>query len=294
MFLIIADFNNTFEGRMNRIIIVLLLFIASVLSQDATAVDTTWQKEAVGSFSFNQAHFDNWVAGGENTFAHQFDLSGKLVYYSDKYIWTNAAKIAFGNSKIGEADTKKTTDELRIESILTYLWEFKTKPYLSLKGETQLAPGYIYDENSNTQVSRFLDPGYFTQSAGFQHSLNKELSIRFGAAVKETITKDFPAPYADDPETQEIETTKIESGMESVLVFSKKINENTLINSTIDLFNNFTSIDATDVRWDTDFTTQITKYINVKLNVKLFYDKDISTKRQLNQSLLLGISYTLF
>jgi len=47
------------------------------------------------------------------------------------------------------------------------------------------------------------------------------------------------------------------------------------------------------VRWDTDITTQITKFINVKLNIKLFYDEDISTKRQLNQSLLLGISYTL-
>ncbi|MEE9572115.1 MAG: DUF3078 domain-containing protein [Candidatus Neomarinimicrobiota bacterium] len=279
---------------MNRLISLLLLLLASLLSQDTTAIDTTWQKEAVGSFSFSQAHFDNWATGGEDTFAHQFDLGGKLVYNSDKYIWTNIGKIAFGNLKIGEAKTKKTIDELRIESILTYLLEFMAEPYLSLKGETQLAPGYTYDEDSKTQVSGFLDPGYFTQSAGFQYSPIEELSIRFGAAVKETITKDFPAPYADDPDTEEIETTKIEPGMETVCSFSKKINENTLINSTIDLFNNFTSIDATDVRWDSDLITQITKYINVKVNVKLFYDRDISTKRQLNQSLLLGISYTLF
>ncbi len=279
---------------MKKLISLLLLLIASVLSQEKTAIDTTWQKEAVGSFSFSQAHFDNWATGGENTFAHQFDLGGKLVYNSDKYIWTNAAKIAFGNSKIGETETKKTIDELRIESIVTYLLEFMAEPYLALKGETQLAPGYIYDENSKTQVSGFLDPGYFTQSVGFQYSPIEELPIRFGAAVKETITKDFPAPYTDDPETKRIETIKIEPGLETVLAFSKKINENTLINATIDLFNNFTSIEATDVRWDTDIITQITKYINVKLNVKLFYDKDISVKRQLNQSLLLGISYTLF
>jgi hypothetical protein len=279
---------------MKKLISLLLLLIASVLSQEKTAIDTTWQKEAVGSFSFSQAHFDNWATGGENTFAHQFDLGGKLVYNSDKYIWTNAAKIAFGNSKIGETETKKTIDELRIESIVTYLLEFMAEPYLALKGETQLAPGYIYDENSKMQVSGFLDPGYFTQSVGFQYSPIEELPIRFGAAVKETITKDFPAPYADDPETKRIETIKIELGLETVLAFSKKINENTLINATIDLFNNFTSIEATDVRWDTDIITQITKYINVKLNVKLFYDKDISVKRQLNQSLLLGISYTLF
>jgi hypothetical protein len=278
---------------MNKIITLILLLSTFVMSQDTTAIDTTWQKEVVGSFSFSQAHFDNWTMGGENAFAHQFDLGCKLVHNNDKYVWTNTGKIAFGNSKIGEAETKKTIDELRVESILTYLWEFVANPYFALKGETQLAPGYIYDENLNTQVSGFLDPGYFTQSAGLQYSPVEKLSVRIGAAVKETITKDFPAPYADDPETEDIETTNIEPGMETVLAFSKKISENTVINSTVDLFNNFGGFDATDVRWDTDIITQITKYINVKFSVKLFYDKDISTKRQLNQSLLLGISYVL-
>jgi len=271
----------------------LLLLLTFVFAQDTTAVDTTWQKEAVGSFSFSQAHFDNWATGGENTLAHQFDLGGKLIYNSDKYTWTSIWKVAFGNSKIGDSEAKKTMDEIRIESLLTYLWKFQPDPYLSLKGETQLAPGYAYNETEKTQISEFLDPGYFTQSAGFIYNPMEELSVRFGVAVKETITKDYPSPFTDDPETEEIETTKIEPGVESVIAYSKKISENTLINSTIDLFNNFAGLDATDVRWDTDITTQITKYINVKFNVKLFYDKDISTIRQLNQSLLLGISYTL-
>jgi len=271
----------------------LLLLLTFVFAQDTTAVDTTWQKEAVASFSFSQAHFDNWATGGENTLAHQFDLGGKLIYNSDRYIWTNTGKVAFGNSKIGGSDAKKTMDEMRVESRLTYLWKFQPDPYLSIKGETQLAPGYAYDETGKIQISAFLDPGYFTQSAGFIYNPMGELSVRFGAAVKETITKDYPSPFADDLETEETEKTKIETGVESIIAYSKKISENTLINSTIDLFNNFTGFDATDVRWDTDITTQITKYINVKFNVKIFYDKDISTKRQRNQSLLLGISYTL-
>ena len=278
---------------MKRIITLLLLAVVYGIAQDTTAIDTTWQKEAIGSLSFSQAHFDNWTTGGENTLAHQFDLSGKIIYNGNKHIWTNTGKIALGNSKIGDAESQKTIDEIRVESLLIYLWKFRPDPYLSIKGETQLTPGYIYGEDEKNQVSTFLDPGYFTQSAGFIYNPKDCLSVRFGAAVKETITNDFSAPYADDPDTEEIETTKVEPGMESVIAFSKKINETTVINSTIDLFNNFDGFDATDVRWDTDVITQITKYINVKLNIKLFYDKDISTKRQLNQSLLLGISYTL-
>ncbi len=92
---------------MKKLISLLLLLIASVLPQEKTAIDTTWQKEAVGSFSFSQAYFDNWAIGGENAGAYQFDLSGKLVRKNDQYVWINTGKIAFGNSKIGEADTKK-------------------------------------------------------------------------------------------------------------------------------------------------------------------------------------------
>ncbi len=277
---------------MNKIILAILLLLTGVMSQDTTVVDTTWQKEAIGSLSFSQANFNNWTSGGENTLALQFDLGGKLIKNSKRYIWINTGKVALGKSKIGDAESKKTIDELRIESLMTYLWKYQPDPYLSIKGETQLAPGYSYGESDKTQVSAFLDPGYFTQSAGFIYNPIEELSVRFGAAVKETITKDYPTPYADDPETEEIETTKIEPGVESVVAFSKKVYENTIINSTIDLFSNFAGFDATDVRWDTDITTKVAKYINIKLNLKLFYDKDISTKRQLNQSLLLGVSYT--
>jgi len=268
-----------------------LLLLTFIFAQDTTAADIAWQKEAIGSLSFSQANFDNWASGGENTLALQFNLGGKLIKKSKRYIWTNTGKIAFGSSKIGDAESKKTIDELRIESLLTYLWKYQPDPYLSIKGETQLAAGYSYGESDKTQVSGFLDPGYFTQSVGFIYVPKEGLSVRFGAAVKETITKDYPSPYADDIETEEIETTKIEPGMESVIAFSKKLNENTIFNFTVDLFNNFTGFNATDVRWDTDITTKITRFINIKFNIRLFYDKDISTKRQLNQSLLLGVSY---
>ena len=64
---------------MNKIITLILLLLVSATSQDTTAADTAWQKEAIGSLSFSQANFDNWASGGENTLALQFDLGGKLI-----------------------------------------------------------------------------------------------------------------------------------------------------------------------------------------------------------------------
>jgi len=277
---------------MNKIIVLIFVLVGLCNAQEVSAVDTAWQKEAVGSLSFSQANFDNWTSGGENTLAYQADLNGKIIHNMSKSIWSNTGKIAYGNSKIGDAETKKTIDEIRIESKLTYLLSFAADPYFLIKGETQLTPGYKYDGDTKTQVSGFLDPGYFIQSAGMSYAPLEELLIRAGLALKETITQDYPAPYADDPETNDIEKIKIEPGLESAFTLSKKLGEKTIFNSSLEFFNSFTGFDATDTRWDLDLTTQLAKYINIKFNAKLFYDKDISKKRQLNQSVLVGILYT--
>ena len=277
---------------MKKIIILMAVFFGFCNAQETSVIDTTWQKEALGSLSFSQANFDNWANGGENTLAYQADLNGKIIHNRSKSVWSNTGKIAYGNSKIGDAESKKTIDEIRVESILTYMLGFAADPYFLVRGETQLTPGYNYESDAKTQVSGFLDPGYFIQSVGMTYAPLEELSVRAGLALKETITQDFPTPYADDPATNDIEKIKIEPGLETAFTLSKKLGEKTVFNSSLEFFNSFTRFDATDTRWDLDLTTQLAKYINLKFNAKLFYDKDISLKRQLNQSLLVGISYT--
>jgi cytochrome c oxidase assembly protein Cox11 len=48
-----------------------------------------------------------------------------------------------------------------------------------------------------------------------------------------------------------------------------------------------------DVNWDNMFSSKISNLLSVSLNVRMFYDKDISSKRQLKQVLALGLSYAL-
>jgi hypothetical protein len=37
----------------------------------------------------------------------------------------------------------------------------------------------------------------------------------------------------------------------------------------------------------------VDKYVDVTLNIKMVYDKDVSKKRQLKQALALGLTYSL-
>lgn len=210
----------------------------------------------------------------------------------EKYKWDNSGKISYGSTKIADIESRKSIDEIKAESVFTYILGTYVNPYVAATGETQFTAGYIYEEDSKTEISNILDPGYFTQSAGLGYEPASGFKTRLGFAVKETITRNFPAPYADDPDTVDIEKTKIEPGMESVTDYTKALMGNILLTSKLELFSNFKGIKEVDVKWDNIFSAKISKYISVSFNVKLFYDRDVSEKRQLKQSLALGLTYT--
>jgi len=251
-----------------------------------------WQNVLVGNLNFSQSAFDNWAQGGEDSLAWQLNINGKADRKEAKYDWANAGKLSYGMVKIGGLESRKSIDEIKAESVFTYILGVYVNPYVAASGETQLAPGYVYDDVSKEQVSDILDPGYFTQSAGLGYEPFKELKTRLGFALKETITRNYPAPYADDPETSEVEKTLIEPGIESVTDFSKSLIGGILLTSKLEIFSNFKAINEIDVKWDNIFSAKISKYIDVNLNIKLLYDRNISTKRQLKQSLSLGLTYT--
>ena len=81
-------------------------------------------------------------------------------------------------------------------------------------------------------------------------------------------------------------------GLESVTNLTYQLKENVVFASSLDLFANMKAFNEVDVRWDNLIAADITKYIKVSFNFQLYYDRDISIKRQLKQYLAVGLSYT--
>ena len=252
-----------------------------------------WQNEVVTGLNLTQNSFDNWSQGGENSLAWQFNFNAKFINDQKKYNWSNTGKLQFGRTKVGDQDSRKSIDEIKLESVYTYKMSLYVNPYISASAQTQLMKGYKYTDTTNFVVSNFFDPAYFIQSAGIGFAPNETVKTRLGAALKETVTQDYPVPYADDPDTPEIEKTKVEPGMESVTDVNVTLAKNILFTSNLQLFSNMKAFNEIDVNWDNLLVAKVNDYINVNFNVKLFYDRDISTKRQLMQSLALGLTYTL-
>jgi hypothetical protein len=280
--------------------IVLVLFLSSflgtyVLAQEKPAEEPKygWQKEMVGGINLTQTSLSNWTQGGENSFAWQLNFNFKFINNQEKSNWANSGKLTFGSTKLGDQELRKSIDEIKLESVLTYKLGVHINPYAAFTAETQFAPGYNYDTEPKTQISSFMDPGYFRESIGVGYHPNEIVKTRLGVALKQTITSDYPIPYADDPDTvDKIEKIKNEFGADSVTDISWKITKNSLFTSKLELFYSFKALDETDVNWDNVFTIMISKYFNVNINLKLFYDKDISEKRQIKQAIALGFTYS--
>jgi hypothetical protein len=281
-----------FFQRVQLPVILISGIFLSGFAQETETPEYGWKNQVIGSFTLTQAQFDNWSQGGENTLAWQLSGTGSFVNNTPKFTWTNSGKLIYGQAKIGDADARKSADEIRFESLYEHNLHLPVYPYVSAQLITQMTKGYQYTEELKIPVSNFMDPGYITFGAGFGYTPVEYLKTRLGAASKITVSKEYAVGITDDPATETVEKTNVEFGMQSVTELSKPLAENILLSSKLELFSNLNRIDEVDVRWDTLLAMKVSRYIDVSLNMELFYDKNISTKRQLKQLLALGLSYT--
>jgi len=278
---------------MIRIIILIVISLALMnvlIGAENGAGD--WKKSVVGGINMTQVGFDNWTAGGESSFAWQLNMNYSFVKDTEKTTWSNTGKIAYGATQTGDIEMRKSADEIKHESVVTYKLGTKINPFVAVTGESQMVAGYDYSSGTADQISALLDPGYFRESFGAGMILSEGISTRMGVALKQTVTTDYPKPYADDIETATIETLRSEFGAESVTDIALTINDDTKFNSKLELFSGFDGVEAIDVKFDNTLMVKISEYMNMNVNVLLIYDKNISAKRQIKQSMALGLNYT--
>jgi hypothetical protein len=252
-----------------------------------------WENKFIGTLNLSQTALSNWPAGGDNSWNWLLNLNGSFVDIQEAFDWANTFRIQYGQSKLGSDDMKKTDDEFFFESVFTYKVWNKFNPYAALTAQTQFTEGYDYSTDPKTQISNFLDPGFFRQGFGFDYNPDKNYKTRLGIAFKQTVADEFAAIWSDDPDTEdEIETLRSEVGLESVTDVSVNVSELIIYVTKVQLFSNLNRFDEIDVNWDNLFSAKVADYLSVTLSLVLVYDKDISLQRQLKQTLAVGLTYS--
>jgi hypothetical protein len=251
-----------------------------------------WKKSLVAGLTLTQVSFKDWQQGGEDALAWTITLDGKLENDQAKTNWTTSYKFAYGQTKLGDQGIRKTDDKIDLETVLTYKLNAYINPYVAATLKTQFAKGFDYSTQPKTEVSKFFDPAYLTQSAGFGYQPAPQVKTRLGFALREVITSDLTR-YSDNPATPQIEKSKTEGGMESVTNVDWKLAANLLLTAKLELFSAFNNFDEVIVRSDNTLAAKVSKYVNVNLNVQLINEKRVTPRTQVKETIAIGLSYAL-
>ena len=126
-------------------------------------------------FTFNQAYFENWVSGGENSMTGLFSIDYNINYLGEQgLVWDNNIMLSIGTTYLsGSVFFRKADDRIEINSVLskkvnTY-WNYSA--YFNFK--TQLLPGYRYFKNEGEEqkekISRILSPAIIQCGLGWYY-----------------------------------------------------------------------------------------------------------------------------
>lgn len=292
------------------------LFVGLLNAQQSQSIDsisidsfnTTIEKKnkfktfGLTQFTFNQAYFENWISGGENSMTGLFSIDYNINYQSEKgWVWDNNLMLSIGTTYLsGNAFFKKADDRIEINSVIskkvnTY-WNYSA--YFNFK--TQLLPGYRYyqkdDEDQKDKISRILSPAIVQMGLGWYYKEGDLAWFNIAplAARGIFVSKNF---------TQNLSPSEkyfgVERGATNILSigasFSGFIKSNLMENITMEnKFNVYVNylykIENIDFEWNANIRLKVNDRISGNLIFHIQYDDDLISRLQIRELFGLGLS----
>ena len=260
-------------------IIVLVTFLG--INSYAQEADTTsiWKTGLQSSLTFSQVSLSNWAGGGDNSIALNSFLNIYANRTKERSTWENGLNLAYGLTKLGEESLRKSDDKIEFSSKYGYKlkpgsdkWSFSS----SLTMRSQFANGFDFP-NDSVRISKFMAPGYFLISTGFDYKPAPSLSIFLSPMTgKITIVNDDRlaalGAFGVDPG----EKSRFEFGSFIKIAFVKEVIKNVNVDSKIDFFSNYSENPGDiDINWETAIVMKINDFMSANLLTHLIYDKDV-------------------
>lgn len=261
-----------------------------------------WRNLTVFGVNLNQASFsNNWGAGGVNSLAMGGQFSYKTDYTKTDKNFVSELILQYGKLKNKDQLSRKTADRIfwdnKVALKLSPSWYF----FGSLNFESQFDLGYSFSRDSKgnekrTLLSKFMAPGYLTESFGFEYKPVKHFFVRIGTGTaRQTFVLDTNL-YKTNPKNfgvKQGETFRNELAFQVVSSYNKEIAKNLTLNSRYAMFANYEKLASIDNRLDVTLIAAVNKLINVSLTGILLYDDDSDNKMQASQSMSFGLTYRL-
>lgn len=260
-----------------------------------------WKTTGSFGLNLNQAAFsDNWSSGGVNSISLSSLLNYKAEYNKDGRSFISEVILQYGKLKNKDQMERKTNDRIFWDNKAAFRLSENWNFFGSISFESQFDLGYTYSrdkvtgEESRRPISRFMSPGYLTESFGFEYKPEKYFSLRLGTGTaRQTFMLDTTL-YKNNPKNFGVPIGKNfrnELAFQAVVNFDKDIATNINLKSRYLLFANYEQINNIDQRLDITLTAKVNRLVNVTVAGTALYDDDFSGQIQSSQSLALGLVY---
>lgn len=284
--------------------------------REAVGDTTGWQFGGSFGLSFNQSHFSNWAAGGQDAISTTAVTSLFAIYTNDRSHWETTLDLAYGLLSQDGNPFIKTDD--RIDLLSKYGYQLNNEKFYMtglLNFRTQFAPGYPVADGryEGARVSDFMAPAFSIASLGLDYMPNNKFSAYIAPVASKTtiVTVESLAPAFG---LEAGETFRLEFGAFARMQYRNDIFENVNLLTRVDLFSNYLeNTKNVDVNWETLITFKVNKWLSTTLTTQIIYDDDVkfgavpaevvegvevtpavegSARTQFRQIFALGLSFT--
>lgn len=258
-----------------------------------------WRNWTNFGINLNQSTFsNNWNSGGVSSIALGSNFNHKLDYTKEGKNYASEIILQYGKLRNKGQIERKTNDRIfydnKVGLKLSKNWYF----FASVNFESQFDRGYSYikknGEEDRILISRFMTPGYLTESLGAEYKPSKNFSLRIGTGTaRQTFVLDTTI-HRTNKKNFGVEPGKRfrnELAFQAVANVDKDVMSNVNLKSRYSLFANYEDLGHIDHRLDVTFTARVNRVINVALSGVALYDADTDAKIQASQGLSLGLSY---
>ena len=295
--------------------LLLALFLISNLEaqqppdgQEVDTLKTDVEKEnkfkffGLTQFNFNQAYFENWVSGGENSMTGLFSVDYNINYLGEKgWVWDNNLMLSIGTTYLsGNAFFRKADDRIEINSVLskkvnTY-WNYSA--YFNFK--TQMLPGYRYFKNDGEyqkeKISRILSPTIIQLGLGWYYKEGDLAWFNVAplAARGIFVSKDYTQNLSPGEKYFGVErgaSSIVSMGASLSGLLQSNLMENITMDNKFNVYINYlNNIKNIDFEWNANIRLKVNDKISSNLIVHLQYDDDLISRLQIRELFGLGLS----
>ena len=282
-----------------------VLFPETVVLNAESSLDLKvnyWRNLTSFGLNVNQVAFsENWGAGGVNSLSLGGQFSYKTDYNKEDKNLASELILQYGTLNNKGQLARKTIDRIFLDNKvalkLSKSWYF----FGSLNFESQFDLGFAFSKDAQgnekrTLLSKFMAPGYLTQSFGFEYKPAKHLFLRIGTGTaRQTFVLDKDL-YLTNPKNFGVvpgKTFRNELAFQLVGSYDKDIAKNLNLKSRYSVFANYETLSRIDNRLDLTLTASVNRLINVSLAGIILYDDDMASKVQASQAMAFGVVYKL-